>query len=102
MKNSKQFAMISKERVQSVVRSGIHGPLVQDTFGGLIQIFPGGPSVVPFYKDKNLCRSNKLFDSDADCIADTEVDFGGSKFSIFENAFGKTGVCAPHAENIIR
>jgi len=43
-----------------------------------------------------------LFGSDADCIADAEVEFGGSKFSIFENAFGKTGVCAPHAGDIIR
>ena len=53
-------------------------------------------------KDKNLCRSNKLFNDDADCIADGEVEIGGAKFSVFENAFGKTGVCAPHAGDIIR
>ena len=53
-------------------------------------------------KDKSLCRSNKLFGNEADCIADGQVEFGGSKFSIFENAFGKTGICAPHAGEIIR
>ena len=53
-------------------------------------------------KDKSLCRSNKLYGNEADCIADGQVEFGGSKFSIFENAFGKTGFCAPHAGEIIR
>ena len=53
-------------------------------------------------KDENVCRSIKLFGDDADCTADDEVEFGGSKFSIFDNAFRKTGVCAPHAGDIIR